>query len=211
MRKFLGKLVIAVVFIGVLSILWVNSGRQLSLVVDRFRTIQITSVPITTLRYQGSGKGGVLIINDLHLELAPANEKIAPADVGTTKDNQLALSFGGKVFAFGPVDVAPDEANENLATKPQSGDKASLAVRRSALPWVEPFKLNFMTGRSPTWRRHAYYQIDWKKASGPRLEILWRYEQYFYPATGWTSGFMTRENSTGLVYIGMQSSSKNEQ
>ena len=198
-------------FFSILSLLWVNGGRQLSLNVDRFRTIQTKSAPITSLRYEGTGKGGVLIVNDLRLELAPANEKVPPADVGTTKDNQLALSFGGKVFAFGPLDAAHDGANEILATRPDAGDNASLALRRSALPWVEPFKLNFMTGQSPTWRRHAYYQIAWKKTSGASLEMQWRYEQYFYPGNGWTSNFMTRQNSTGLVYIGMQSSTKNEQ
>ena len=211
MRKFFVRLVIVVVLLGTLSLLWLNGGRQLSLNVDRFRTIQTKAGPITSLRYEGTGKGGVLIVNDLRLELAPANEKIAQADVGTTKDNQLALSFGGKVFAFGPVGAAPDEATEVLSAKPETGDNASLALRRSALPWVEPFKLNFMTGQSPTWRRHAYYQIAWKKASGASLEMLWRYEQYFYPGNGWTSSFMTRENSTGLVYIDIQSSTKNEQ
>jgi len=31
--------------------------------------------------------------------------------------------------------------------------------------------------------------------------MLWRYEQYFYPHTGWGSGFMTRQGSTGLIRI----------
>jgi len=29
--------------------------------------------------------------------------------------------------------------------------------------------------------------------------MLWRYEQFFYPANGWASRFMTREGSTGLI------------
>jgi hypothetical protein len=48
-----------------------------------------------------------------------------------------------------------------------------------------------------------YYRILWKKPSGAKLEMLWRYEQYFYSDKGWASGFMTREGSTGLVKVDM--------
>jgi len=58
-----------------------------------------------------------------------------------------------------------------------------------------------MTGHSPSWKRHIYYQVIWTKPSGANLEMLWRYEQYFYPDNGWVGGFMTREGSTGLVYL----------
>jgi hypothetical protein len=34
--------------------------------------------------------------------------------------------------------------------------------------------------------------------------MLWRYEQYFYPADRWTNGSMTRESSTGLIDIDIQ-------
>jgi hypothetical protein len=51
-----------------------------------------------------------------------------------------------------------------------------------------------------------YYQLVWKKSSGAELDMLWRYEQYFYgrqlvPGTGWGSGFTVREGSTGLVRV----------
>jgi hypothetical protein len=71
----------------------------------------------------------------------------------------------------------------------------------SALSWPTPLDLNFMTGHSPSWKRHHYYQLTWKKPSGANLEMLWRYEQYFYPGSGWGSGFMTREGSTGLIRV----------
>ena len=37
-----------------------------------------------------------------------------------------------------------------------------------------------------------------------KLEMLWRYEQYFYPANGWASGFMTRAGSTGLIQVAIK-------
>jgi hypothetical protein len=90
---------------------------------------------------------------------------------------------------------------ENLATVPPASDDASIEIRRSILNWPTPFEVNFMTGHSPSWKRHLYYRVSWKKSSGANLEILWRYEQFFYPGNGWTSGFMTRKGSTGLIRV----------
>ena len=61
------------------------------------------------------------------------------------------------------------------------------------------FDFNFMTGHAPSWKRHRYHQLVWTKRSGAKLEMLWRYEQYFYPTDGWAAGNMTREGNTGLI------------
>jgi hypothetical protein len=58
-----------------------------------------------------------------------------------------------------------------------------------------------MTGQSPSWKRHLYYRLSWKKVSGAKLEMLWRFEQYFYSGDGWASGFMAHEGSTGLIQV----------
>ena len=119
--------------------------------------------------------------------------------VGSTKDNQLALASSGNVFPFGPLKSASEDTAEHLATAPPPGDHALVATRHSVLSWPTPLDLNFMTGQSPSWKRHIYQEIRWKKSSGANLEMLWRYEQFFYPGNGWVSGFMTREGSTGLI------------
>jgi hypothetical protein len=36
---------------------------------------------------------------------------------------------------------------------------------------------------------------------GANLQLLWRYEEFFYPANGWGSGFVTREGSAGLSQV----------
>jgi len=155
----------------------------------------MTSARINSIAYQGNGTGGSLHVNDLGLSL---NDRNGPApSIGTTKNDQLALADRGKVFAFGPVRT---EA-ENLGTVPPAGDDASIEIRRSILNWPTPFEVNFMTGHSPSWKRHLYYRVRWKKSSGANLEMLWRYEQYFYPGNGWASGFMTRQGSTGLIRV----------
>jgi hypothetical protein len=195
MRKILitfGLLVLAVVAI---LATWIFGGRQLSLFLDRFGTLQTASSRVNSLVYEGSGTGGILHINDLALSL---NDRNGPTpNVGTTKNGQLALANTGKVFAFGP----PRSEAENLATAAPPGDDAFIQIRRSVLSWPTPFDFNFMTGHSPSWKRHLYYRLVWKKPSGAKLEMLWRYEQYFYPDNGWVGGFMTNGSSTGLVQL----------
>ena len=194
-RKILITLAILAAFIIAVLATWIYGGRQLSLFIDRFGTIETASARINSIVYEGSGTGGILQINDLALGL---DDKNGPTpNIGTTKDNQLGLATGGKVFAFGP----PRSEAENLTTVPPAGDDAFIRTRRSALSWPTPFDFNFMTGHSPSWKRHIYYQITWTKPSGAKLEMLWRYEQYFYSGEGWTSGFMTHEGSTGLIRV----------
>ena len=195
MRRILITLAILVVCIAAVSATWIFRGRQISLFIDRFGTVETASARINSITYEGSGTGGILHINDLALGL---NDKNGPTpNIGSTKDGQLALAAGGKVFVFGP----PRSEAENLAAVPPTNDDALIAFRRSFLSWPTLFDLNFMTGHSPSWKRHLYYQVRWHKQNGEKLEMLWRYEQYFYPGDGWASGFMTHAGSTGLIRV----------
>ena len=195
MRKILLTLAVLIAVVVAFLAIWIFYGRQSSLFLDRFGTIEMTSARINSIAYQGDGTGGILHVNDLELSL---NDRNGPdPSLGTTKNDQLALADRGKVFAFGPVRT---EA-ENLATVPPGGDNASIETRRSILNWPTPFEVNFMTGHSPSWKRHLYYRVRWKKSSGVSLEMIWRYEQFFYPGNGWASGFMTHEGSTGLIRV----------
>ncbi len=172
-RRILITLAILVGSIAAVSAIWIFGGRQLSLFIDRYRTI----------------------------ETASARSPGISASIGSTKDDQFALAAGGKVFPFGPLRSASENGGDKLATAPPAGDEAFITIRRSALSWPTPFDLNFMTGQSPSWERHVYYELRWKKPSGATLEMLWRYEQYFYSASGWGSGFMTHQGSTGLIQV----------
>ena len=202
MRKFLIRLAIVVLVVLTLLAIWIFGGRQVSLFIDRFGTIEVASAKISSIAYEGSGTGGWLRVNDLALGLDDIRPKIAPS-FGSTKDNQFALANSGKVFAFGPLASTTENGSDHLAAVPQAGDDASLSTRRSILSWPTPFDFNFMTGQSPSWKRHLYYQIRWKKSSGAILKMDWRYEQYFYAHNGWSND-MVREPSTGLIQIDIQ-------
>jgi hypothetical protein len=195
-RKVLITFAILNTFIGAAYASWIYGGRQLSLFIDQFGTIKIAFGKVNSIAYQGGGTAGVLIVNDvIKLRLNEAAPNLSPS-IGSTKDNQLALANGGKVFAFGPL-----ACSHCLATAPHAGDDASLIRSHSALSWPTPFDLNVMNGESPSWRRHIYYQFHWKKSSGATLDMFWRYEQDFYTSTGWGPAFVIRQASANLVRL----------
>jgi hypothetical protein len=203
MRKLLLTLGILVICGVAILAGWIFGGRQISMFVDRFETIEIASMPIHSVSYEGSGTGGWLTVNDVHLGLDAKNPNIA-LSIGSTKDNQFALASGGKVFALGPLKSTTENGADYLAVVPQPGDEALLVTRRSALSWPIPFEFNFTTAHSPSWKRHMYYELRWKKPSGATLDMLWRYEQPFYgqqlvPGDGWGNGFSVHEGSAGLI------------
>ena len=200
MRKFLITLAMVVGCVAAAAALWIFRGREISSFVDRYWTVESQSAPIHSVAYEGNGTGGTLMFNDIPMSLNELSPGIS-LSIGSTKDNQLALASNGTVFPFGPLTSAADTAGEHLATRPPPTDEAFVAIRHSVLSWPTLFDFNFMTGRSPSWKRHIYYEVRWKKASGAKLEMLWRYEQFFYPGSGWGSGFMSREGSTGLTRV----------
>jgi hypothetical protein len=200
MRRILILPVILVTCVAALVALWIFRGSEISSFIDRFWTVETESVPIHAIAYEGSGTGGTLIVNDLSLRLNEVSPKMS-LSIGSTKDNQFALASNGKVFAFGPLAATAENIGDHLATLPPASDQAFVRTRHSVLSWPTPSDLNFMTGHSPSWKRHIYYEVRWKKSSGANLEMLWRYEQFFYPGNGWGSGFMTREGFTGLIRL----------
>jgi hypothetical protein len=200
MRRILIPFVVVVLCIGLFTALWILYGRGISSFIDRYWTIEIESAPIYAVAYEGSGTGGILIFNDVPLSLNEVRPGIS-LSVGSTKDNQLALASGGKVFPLGPLTLTSENIGDRFGTVPPPDDQAVLATRHSVLSWPTLFDFNFMTGQSPLWKRHIYYEVRWKKSSDANLEMLWRYEQFFYPRNGWGNGFMTREGSTGLIRV----------
>src|ERR1051326_5283999 len=200
MRRILVLLIIIAACAASLGALWIFRGGEISSFVDRYWTVESRSVAIHSVAYEGNGTGGTLMFNETPMSLNELSAGVS-LSIGSTKDNQLALASNGMVFPFGPRRSGAEPAGEQLATTPAPTDQAFLATRHSVLSWPTPLDFNFMTGRAPSWKRHIYYEVHWKNASGAKLEMLWRYEQFFYPGSGWVSGFMTREGSTGLTRV----------
>jgi hypothetical protein len=117
-----------------------------------------------------------------------------------------SLSLGGRALSDTMPDNRRYEGRESFPRSVEPGDEIAFTVNHSWLSWPTPFETNFMTGHTTSWRRHRYYRLVWKKRSGAILAMKWRYEQWHYPAFGWTDGDMTREGSTGLLDVNIQPS-----
>jgi hypothetical protein len=193
MRKILSGFAVIIALLVAISIVWIFGGQRLSLFLDRFGPVELESVPVKSVSYEGAGTGGVLLINQTRLSLIPADTDISEVHVGTTKDGQFGLSYGGKVFAFGPVRSSENEA---LAASIEPADAASIATRHSYLGW-----LTFSRGQWPVWNRYDYYQLTWKKQNGARLEMVWKNGPNYYRDHGWIIMITMHGEITGLIRV----------
>jgi hypothetical protein len=155
MKKILAALFAAIV-------MWLFAGRQISTFLDRYKTAETKSTPVHSVSYEGTGDGGVLIIDGGPLSLAPRNPHI-----GTSKDNQLALADSGKVFAFGA-----SRSPGALATELSNGDTAVLAKRQSFFGWPA------FNGDALRLNRNAYIQLNCTKQNGSTLKMTWVVEPH---------------------------------
>jgi hypothetical protein len=198
------KLLIILLVIIALAVLWFWRARDLVTLVDTFKTIQTNSRPIGAINYEGNGSGGTLHVADVSLTLDDTTLSGAKPNLGTTKDGDLALSFRGNVFPFGPA----SSQDEKLSADVPKGDKATILIEHSALSWPNFFEVNFMTGNSPKWKRYTYQKLTWQKLGGARLEMVWRYEQFYYAQDHWVDALMTRPGETGLIRVEISGSSR---
>jgi hypothetical protein len=79
--------------------------------------------------------------------------------VSPPKENFRDLGERGFVIGSGAGTMpGADEAISAFAA--DATDETSLTLERSVLSWPTPFGFNFMTGRSPAWRRHLYFRLS---------------------------------------------------
>ncbi len=200
MRRILLKSLIALVVIVVAISGWIIGARPLSMLVDRVHTVEIDSQPITELGVDDVS-GGMLRVNGVLMSIAMPNNQPFPMTMATDGQGSFGVTINGKSIALGSVS---DSAEGGRVVRPEPRDRATFTISHSFISWPTPFDFNFMTGHSPSSKRHTYYRLLWHKPDGAELEMLWRYEQYFYGGDGWASGFMTREGSTGLLRAKIQ-------
>ncbi|HMG04749.1 MAG TPA: hypothetical protein VK581_04765 [Chthoniobacterales bacterium] len=200
MRRIILRTLLILVCLGAIGLGWILGGRQMTLLVDRIGTVVIERIPITELSCEGAQTGGTFRLGSRMLSITGPDNHPVPLSIVPDENNKLVLFASGKSVPLGDlVPASTQEPGATFTVRPDQGDEAFLTVRRSFLSWPTPLDFNFMTGHAPSWKRHRYYYLSWKKRSGSELNMLWRYEQYFYPSEGWTAGEMTREGTTGLI------------
>ena len=189
------SVVIAASFI----IAWLVAGRQITLFLDRFITLRVESLPVSPLEFDI----GDLRIGGVSLPLIGTDNLRFNLRVLTDSKDRLVLSTGGQSFILGPRLTPPDPAGRpDVKFTSEQGDELSLELRRSAFSRpTPPFQINVFGGSNPSWRRHLYYRLEWKKRSGGKLDMLWRFEQQYYSRTGWNDGYVMYDFSTGLLRV----------
>ena len=205
----------------VLAVLWLFTAHWLSLLVDQVSMAPLASAPATPFGWDGvtlqfgepfaGGPKGDSVkpgtsASMLDLEgPGPGYPEVAKARVDA--DNRLMLSVNGRDFVLGSRAGTTATGGTPATTIPtyaaEPGDVSTLTIQRSWLSWPV-FGLNVMTGQSPTWRRDIYHRLVWEKPSGERLDMLWRFEQGFYPGSGWGSPNGTEDRLTGLIQAKIQ-------
>jgi hypothetical protein len=200
MRRWLIRGGIAVV---ALAMLWLVTARWCSLAIDRVYTPRLATLQSSPLGWNGTwlqfgaslpdtqgpqGWNGAGVLIGAHIvDLSgpgPTYRQVAVLQVDA-KD-QLELVAGGRSFVLASRAGTMPGADEPVpAFAAEPGDITSVSLERSLMSWPTPLEFNFMTGRSSSWRRHLYYRLSWRKTSGARLTMLWRFEQGFDPVNGW--------------------------
>jgi hypothetical protein len=198
------------VALALLAVLWYFASRWCALVVDQVYTPRLAILhnpPIGwngTWLQLGTGVFDRLVPNGDHLDFigfAPDYQDVARFTVDA--DGRLVFVKDDTSFALGPragtlpvstqQDGAPLEGQTPMpAFAPEPGDAVSAALDHSLLSWPAPLiQFNFMTGYTPSWQRYIYYRFSWAKASGARLDILWRERQDYDGVNGWTGARLT--------------------
>ena len=189
--------------------LWYLTSRWCALAVDQFYTPRLAKVEAAPIGWNGTwlqlGTGSFdrVVPGGDHLSFigfAPDYPDIARFIVDA--DDRLVFVKDDARFVLGrragilPPSTQPDgtplEGQTPMpAFAPGPGDTMSVALDRSLLSWPAPYQTNFMTGYAPSWQRNLYYRFSWAKASGARLDILWRYRQDYDAVNGWTGMRLT--------------------
>ncbi len=199
MRRIL--LIIAVI-VGVL-VAWLVFGRYLVLLADSFTTegeAVATSGPFLHT------PGSLSVMNtpghpaDVPLVLTGPDGSAAALRFDVDAMGRVTVQIGDEVFPLGQRGYESETGPADglyFAFTPDPGDMVTLRTAHSVLAWPTPFDLNFMTGKSPSWRRNTYYTLSWRKPDGATLTMTWRYEQWFYD--DWASPMMISPGRTGLI------------
>ncbi len=191
MRRLLLRSALVIAGLGALFLAWVAGARSLSMALDRLHTVEVTSESIARLGVADANRG-MLEVNELPLSTAAPAYGPYPMEMKVDPAGEFVVQLPGHAIVLGYV-------GESLGLKIPASDKARFQIEHSLLSWPTPLAINFVSGHSPSWKRHVYYRLIWEKPDGARLEMVWRYEQWHYD--NWASGFMTTPDTTGLIRV----------
>lgn len=163
---------------------------------------RVEALPVAPLGYDGGG----FVIGDLRMTFGQTDNLRSGLRLAKDPSGRVVLCEGGRSFVLGPLTSAADPSGRpEFSFAAELGDQVSLTRSRTLFAWPPPFKWNILGPQRPRWIRPVDYRLVWKKPSGARLEIIWRYEQEYYSGKGWTDPSMLWNSRTGLVSVAILS------
>jgi hypothetical protein len=185
-----------------LAILWLVAGRRFSLIVDHVLRLPVVSMPVKAIHYDGGG----LVIDKFSMTFGQTSNLRADLCLCDDSQNRVVLKTGGRSFVLGPrTNPVDPNGRPEIDFVPEDGDEVSFRGGRSLIGWPTPFETYIMI-RSPWWKRYVYYRLTWKKKSGARMDMSWRYEQDYFAPGRWTEPQMMWNSQTGLLDVAIEPS-----
>ncbi len=187
-----------IVPVALLLFVWLWAGRGVTELIDRI--LRGGAVPLATSDIDSDGGG--LRVGEIRLTFGGLDNLPFGVRVASLTPGRVNISNGPLTFPLGRRTNAVDpRGRPEIEFVRDDGDEVSLMARTSVLSWPTPFEFNILGPASPSWKRYVYYELVWKKQSGNRLRMFWRYEQQYYSEGGWKGPFMMWMSHTGLLSV----------
>jgi hypothetical protein len=194
------RILIAIAILIIAIVVWYTQARNAALLADRFGwTTGLGTRPLAEMSWNGTYP----VIDDRMLGTTDSHDKRI-VQFSVDADHHLVATANGKSIALG---VERGTLMQTGDPEPQpafhlgKGEVMTLTRRRGWVIWPNWFEMNFMTGQTPQWKRFITYRLHWRKPTGGALDLVWRYENYYYPQDGWLTADMTGPTQCGLVEV----------
>jgi hypothetical protein len=207
MRRIIIRIIAAGIFLAAIAALWIFDGPRLSRSLGRTFSVRLATLPANPLLVsegeEGTYHGADFNIGGKAMSAESADFRAYPLRLRPDAQRRMILTADGKTFPLGPVTASgPDDVGRTVSqVAGDPGDEISFTLERGRLTWPTPFRTNFMTGgRMPSWSGLLFYVLVWRKRSGERLEMVWRFPQDFDAVDGWKE-VSTGPGSGGLIRV----------
>lgn len=185
-RRYLTATIVGVFALGAV---WLFAMQYVSVAFDKITTHRLEAKVLPDVAWNDLYLVADAHVLDLELPDKPAVSARIKANVG----EPLMLVSRGERIVLGRRTSSVISNAETI--EPASvfaldhGDRLFLSVEQSWLDWPTFFLTNYMTGSTTSWRRYRYYRLTLQKTSGASAEMLWRYEEFYYPSDhAWIKG-----------------------
>ena len=179
------------------AVVWLAAGRHIALLLDEIVTGPAVSLPVEPLVYDGGG----FVIGGKSMTFGEINNLRGDTDAVLDSSGRVLFTSGHNTFVMGVLTMPSPSGRPDFHFRPEASDEVSFTESKSLLPWPTPFQINWLGGSSPLFKQYVYYRLVWRKPSGARLEMRWRFERDYYSGKGWTEALMMWNSQTGLLSV----------